>query len=86
MNEEASANGIKAQTTPTPNEESLLASALCGSDDLLRASLREEERRRRWRRLFVFTLIGGIVMTMAVIAALAGFLTLATPPPAQGEV
>jgi tetratricopeptide (TPR) repeat protein len=86
MNEAADGNEFEARVTPRPDEEFLLESALCGSDNLLRASLREEDRRRRWRRLYVFTLIGGIVMTMAVIAALAGFLTLATPPPAQGEV
>jgi tetratricopeptide (TPR) repeat protein len=64
----------------TPDEDALLQSALQDSDGLLTNSLREDDRRRRTRRLFVFTLIGGgIVMGTIVLALAAGWLTLFAP-------
>jgi tetratricopeptide (TPR) repeat protein len=64
------------------DEDALLQSVLTDSDRLLTQSLREDERRRRVRRVLYFTLIlGGIVMGTAIVAVLAGWLTLFTPPP-----
>jgi pentatricopeptide repeat protein len=52
------------------------------SDGLLKNSLQEEDRRRRVRRRIVVSLIGGVlVMGTVLIAALAGWLTLFSPPP-----
>src|SRR5262245_20428787 len=64
------------------DEDALLQSVLSESDRLLTQSLREDERRRRVRRIRNVTLlIGGIAMGTAVVAVLAGWLTLFTPPP-----
>jgi Flp pilus assembly protein TadD len=64
------------------DEDALLQSVLTDSDRLLTQSLREDERRRRVRRIVNVTLlVGGIVMGTAVVAVLAGWLTLFTPPP-----
>jgi pentatricopeptide repeat protein len=70
------------------DEEALLETVLHGSDRLLRDSLREDDRRRRVRRRIVVSLIGGVlVMGTFLIAALAGWLTLFTPPPvSQADV
>jgi Flp pilus assembly protein TadD len=71
------------QATPA-DEDALLQSVLAGSDRLLAGSLREDERRRRVRRLFYFTVsIGGIVMGTIGVAALAGWLTLFAQPPTR---
>jgi tetratricopeptide (TPR) repeat protein len=67
------------------DEEALLQSVLTDSDRLLTQSLREDERRRRLRRVLYFTLLlGGIVMGTMVVAVLAGWLTLFTPQPDAG--
>lgn len=64
------------------DEDALLQSVLSDSGRLLTQSLREDDRRRRVRRIRNVTLlIGGIVMGTAVVAVLAGWLTLFTPPP-----
>jgi tetratricopeptide (TPR) repeat protein len=71
-----------ASGSPAAAEESLLDSVLTDTDRLLADSLREDERRRRRRRLlYVTLLIGGIVMGATLVAVLAGWLTLFTPPP-----
>jgi Flp pilus assembly protein TadD len=63
-------------------EEALLEKALHDNDRLITDSLREDERRRRRRRTVFLTLfVGGIVMGTAVMAVIAGWLTLAAPPP-----
>ena len=50
-------------------------------DQLLLESLRSDERRRRRRRLlFVSLLIGGLIMSITMVAALAGWLTIAAVP------
>jgi tetratricopeptide (TPR) repeat protein len=73
---------------PQADEDALLESVLSGSDRLLAESLREDERRRRVRRLIYFTLsIGGVVMGTIVVAVLAGWLTLfAQPSTGQAEL
>src|SRR5690349_5636922 len=64
------------------DEDALLQTMLRDSDGLLRDSLQEEDRRRRVRRRIVVSLFGGvIVMGTIVVAALAGWLTMFTPPP-----
>lgn len=65
------------------DEEALLEAVLRGSDHLLRDSLREDDRRHRVRRrIVVGSIFGGVlVMGTIVIAALAGWVTLFTPPP-----
>src|SRR4051812_8130417 len=64
------------------DEDALLETVLHGSDHLLRDSLREDDRRRRVRRRIVVALFGGVVvMGTVLIVALAGWLTLFTPPP-----
>src|SRR4051794_19571384 len=70
------------------DEDALLETVLHDSDHLLRDSLREEDRRRRARRRIVVSLFGGVlVMGTFLIAALAGRVTLFTPPPTtQTEV
>src|SRR5262249_31788596 len=61
-------------------------SALYGSDQLLRDSLRADERRRRVRRILFITLcLGGIAMGTVVLAFFAGWLTLAAPPPKDSK-
>jgi pentatricopeptide repeat protein len=73
-----------SQVFSNADEEALLQSVLSGSDRLLADSLREEERRRRRRRLVRITLLlGGIAMGTTLVAVLAGWLTLFTPPPAE---
>jgi pentatricopeptide repeat protein len=69
-------------------EDALLETVLHDSDHLLRDSLREDDRRRRVRRRIVVSLFGGVlVMGTVLIAALAGWVTLFTPPPTtQAEV
>ena len=68
--------------TSTRDEQSRLDTALADPDQLLLDSLRSDERRRRRRRLwFVSVLIGGLIMSISIVAALAGWLTLAAPPP-----
>jgi tetratricopeptide (TPR) repeat protein len=65
-----------------PDEDARLAAALYDSDNLLRDSLREEDRRRRVRRLVLFSLVGGgIVMGTVLFAVAAGWLTLFAPAP-----
>src|SRR6476620_8673402 len=71
------------------DEDALLETVLQDSDHLLRDSLREDDRRRRVRhRIVVASIFGGIlVMGTVLIAALAGWVTLFTPPPTtQAEV
>jgi pentatricopeptide repeat protein len=64
------------------DEEALLRSMLHDSDALLRDSLREDDRRRRVRRRLIVSLFGGVlVMGTIVVAALAGWVALFTPPP-----
>src|SRR5829696_4105042 len=64
------------------DEEALLETVLHDSDRLLRDSLREDDRRRRVRRRVVVSLFGGVlVMGTVLIAALAGWLTMFSPPP-----
>jgi Flp pilus assembly protein TadD len=69
----------------TPREEqALFETALADPDQLLRESLLFDERQRRRRRwMFVSLLIGGIAMFTTVMAVLAGWLTLAAPPPVE---
>ncbi len=68
------------------DEAALFDTALNSSDQLLRESLRADERRRRARRILFFTLsVGGIVMGTVILAFVAGWLTLAAPPPAKGK-
>jgi pentatricopeptide repeat protein len=67
------------------DEDAVLVSALQESGSLLKNTLREDDRRRRTRRLFVFSLIGGgIVMGTVLIWILAGGLAMFTPPPVEG--
>src|SRR6188474_79432 len=64
------------------DEEALFETVLHDSDRLLRDSLREDDRRRRRRRRMVVSLFGGVlVMGTVLIAALAGWLTMFSPPP-----
>jgi Flp pilus assembly protein TadD len=75
-----------AESAANMNEDALFDSALNGSDQLLRTSLREDERRRRVRRILFFSLlIGGLTMGSVLLAFVAGWLTLATPPPAEAS-
>lgn len=67
-------------------EEKKLETALYDSDRLLQDALRADDRRRCVRRRVLFSLIvGGIVMGAIVVAALAGWLTLFAPPPAERQ-
>jgi tetratricopeptide (TPR) repeat protein len=64
------------------DEDALLETMLHDSERLLRDSLRADDRRRRVRRLIVVSLFGGVVvMGTIVVTALAGWLTLFSPPP-----
>src|SRR4029077_15709655 len=66
------------------DEQSRLDSALVDSENLLIDSLRLDDQRRHRRRLILVTLfLGGLVMVSTIMAVLAGWLTLATPPPAN---
>jgi hypothetical protein len=67
---------------PAGDEQALFEDALHASDSLLLDSLRRDERRRRRRRIVLFTLfLGGIAMITTTMAMLAGWLTIAAPPP-----
>lgn len=67
-------------------EEKKLETALYDSDRLLQDALRADDRRRCVRRRVLFSLIaGGIVMGTIIIAALAGWLTLFSPPPTASQ-
>src|SRR5215212_195086 len=64
------------------DEAALFETVLHDSDRLLKDSLREDDRRRRVRRRLVVSLFGGVlVMGTVLIAALAGWLTMFSPPP-----
>src|SRR4249919_1030414 len=84
MNELSQQPGRHGSVAPNIDEDALLQSALQDSGGLLTNSLREDDRRRRVRRLVVVSLFGGVlVMGTIVIAALAGWLTMYSPPPAE---
>jgi tetratricopeptide (TPR) repeat protein len=73
---------VNDQPSANADEDALLQRVLTDSDRLLTQSLREDERRRRARRvLFLTLLLGGIGMGTTVVAVLAGWLTLFTPQP-----
>jgi tetratricopeptide (TPR) repeat protein len=66
------------------DEQALFESVLADSDLLLLDSLRLDEQRRRRRRLmFVSLVVGGVAMFCTTLAVLAGWLTLAAPPPVE---
>ncbi len=66
------------------DEDALLQSALSDSDGLLTNALRTDERRRRSRRLVVWSLYGGLFLMGTILLILfTGGLTLFTPPPAD---
>ena len=73
--------------TTDHDEQARFDSALGDPDQLLLESLRVDERRRRRRRLVFFTLlVGGMIMATTCMAVLAGWLTIAAPPPvASGD-
>jgi pentatricopeptide repeat protein len=85
MNDATNLQATPHYEATTIDEQSRLESALYDSDRLLNDSLREDDRRRRRRRLVSLTLLlGGIAMGSAMLAVLAGWFTLAAPPPIDG--
>lgn len=77
---------LPPQTTDADSEQSQLDRVLRDSDSLLANSLRDEERRQRRRRLFMWLLsIGGIAMCALVLAWSAGWLTMAAVAPDKAE-
>ena len=64
--------------TLNEDEQAILDTALRESDQLLADSLHDEEKRRQRRRRIVFVslLIGGVAMSMILIALLSGWLAV----------
>jgi|GEM_PF-5979234 len=78
---------IPRKATLPEDEQLLLDTALQESDQLLARSLHDDQRRRFRRRLiWSLTLVmGGIVMSLIVIAIMAGWFAVSTPVTADAD-
>jgi tetratricopeptide (TPR) repeat protein len=75
---------ISAQARIPEDEQTILDTALRESDQLLARSLQDDQRRRRWRYIWLFVLvIGGVVVSTVATAIMLGWLVLTGPVVAE---
>ncbi len=76
---------IKINEVLPEREQAILDTALLESDQLLARSLHDDQRRRRRRTWLLASVLGGVVMSVLILAFLLGWFTLTVPVSAETE-